>query len=931
MAENFGANFSIDIANLKAGLKAANRMIRESESEFKAAAAGMQDWTHSQEGLEKRIKMLNDKAGIQREKVEALKKEYQRLIDKGLDPTSREAQDLRIKINNETAALNKSEAEIKEQTEALENLGKEEREVGEEAEKATSGGLTSFGVALGNLAANIISDCINKLKELAAATVEAGMTFESSMSKVEAVSGANADEMEKLRDKAREMGETTKFTAGEAGDALNYMAMAGWKTEDMLNGIDGVMNLAAASGADLATTSDIVTDALTAFGEGAGEAGRLADIMAAASSNANTNVEMMGESFKYAAPVAGALGASMEDTATAIGLMANAGIKASSAGTALRTGFSNLVKPSKQAATYMERYNIEVKKNVDGSVDLGATMEDLRAKMDGVSETEQAAAASAIFGKNAMSGWLAIINASDEDFNKLTSAINNSEGAAAQMSATMLDNLSGDITLMKSAFEGFELTLYDSFQAPLREGVQTITKELLPAATDLAKGVSGAGEKFGKTLAKIISKLGKKISEAIKKGLPKLIKIITEIAPDLIKAVSGIAVELVKALIASVPDLVTAVLLIANDLIKAITEELPNIVNAIVEVVPDLVQALTDPEMFNQLMEGSIALMMAIVDAIPVIIQALIPQIPTIIDNIITIMMNNIPMMLDAAVQMYMALISAIPIMIEELIPALGQIWDSIYENLVVPVSEKLGEMWNGIKDGAATAWNGIKNVFKNAGEWYSINVIKPIKDKFGGVWKKLKTGAVDAWDGIKEAFGTVGTWFKDTFTEAWQNVKDVFSAGGEVFSGITEGITEAFKDVVNALIRGINIVISQPFDSINDMLQTLRDFSFAGKHPFEDLPWLDTPQIPELARGGIVNGRSFIAGEDGAEAIIPLERNTAGLRKIAQILADEMSSGKTGAGASYVFNQTNNSPKALSRYEIYRQTRNLVAAAKGV
>lgn len=931
MAENFGANFRIDISDLKAGLKTANRMIRESESEFRAAAAGMDDWTHSQEGLEKRIKMLNDKAGIQREKVEALKKEYQRLIDKGLDPTSREASDLRIKINNETAALNKSEAEIKEQTEALENLGKEEREVGEEAEKATSGGLTSFGVALGNLAANIISDCINKLKELAAATVEAGMTFESSMSKVEAVSGATADEMEKLRDKAREMGETTQFTAGEAGDALNYMAMAGWKTEDMLNGIDGVMNLAAASGADLATTSDIVTDALTAFGEGAGEAGRLADIMAAASSNANTNVEMMGESFKYAAPVAGALGASMEDTATAIGLMANAGIKASNAGTALRTGFSNLVKPSKQAATYMERYNIEIKKNADGSVDLGATMEDLRAKMDGISETEQAAAASAIFGKNAMSGWLAIINASDADFNKLTDAINNSEGAAAQMSATMLDNLSGDITLMKSAFEGFELTLYDSFQAPLREGVQTITKELLPAAADLAKGVSGAGEKFGKTLAKIISKLGKKISEAIKKGLPKLIKIITEIAPDLIKAVSGIAVELVKALIASVPDLVTAILLIANDLIKAITEELPNLVNAIVEVVPDLVQALTDPEMFNQLMEGSIALMMAIVDAIPVIIQALVPQIPTIVENITQILVENAPLMLEASVQLFMGMVDAIPVFIEELIPALGQIWDSIHDNLVVPASEKLAEMWDGVKKGASNAWKGMKNVFKNAGDWYGTNVGKPIKEKFSGVWKKLKTGAADAWEGIKEAFGSVSDWFKDTFSEAWQKVKDVFSTGGEVFTGIVDGISDAFKTVVNALIRGINAVVATPFNTINDMLQVLRDFSFAGKHPFEDLPWLDTPQIPELARGGIVDGRSFIAGEDGTEAIIPLERNTAGLKKIAQLLAAEMSNGKTSAGASYVFNQTNNSPKALSRYEIYRQTRNLVAMAKGV
>ena len=191
----------------------------------------------------------------------------------------------------------------------------------------------------------------------------------------------------------------------------------------MLSGIEGIMNLAAASGEDLATTSDIVTDALTAFGHTAEDSGRLADIMAAASSNANTNVSMMGETFKFAAPVAGALGISMEDTALAVGLMANAGIKATQAGTALRGGLTNLVKPSKQAADAMERYGIEIQKNDDGSVNLRATMEHLRSKFGELSETEQAAAAGAIFGKNAMSGWLAIINGSDEDFNKLADAI----------------------------------------------------------------------------------------------------------------------------------------------------------------------------------------------------------------------------------------------------------------------------------------------------------------------------------------------------------------------------------------------------------------------------------------------------------------------------------------------------------------------------
>ena len=189
-----------------------------------------------------------------------------------------------------------------------------------------------------------------------------------------------------------------------------------------------------------------MTDALTAFGKSAQDSGRLADIMAAASSNANTNVAMMGETFKYAAPVAGSLGASMEDTAVAVGLMANAGIKASQAGTALRTGLTNLAKPTKQMKSYMDKYGIALVENNDGSINLRETMVSLRKRMGDMSETEQAAAASAIFGKNAMAGWLAIINGSDEDFNKLTSAVDNSAGKAKSMAAIMQDNLGGQIT-----------------------------------------------------------------------------------------------------------------------------------------------------------------------------------------------------------------------------------------------------------------------------------------------------------------------------------------------------------------------------------------------------------------------------------------------------------------------------------------------------
>ena len=208
--------------------------------------------------------------------------------------------------------------------------------------------------ALADLVADGIRMAISALKDLATETIKAGMGFEQGMAQVQAISGATAEEMQLLSDKAKEMGAKTKFSASESAEAFNYMAMAGWETEDMLNGIEGIMNLAAASGADLATTSDIVTDALTAMGYSAGDAGKLADVMAAASSNANTNVDLMGKTFQYAAPIVGALGYSMEDTAVAIGLMANAGIKGDKAGTALRSVLTRLSAPPKECAEAME-------------------------------------------------------------------------------------------------------------------------------------------------------------------------------------------------------------------------------------------------------------------------------------------------------------------------------------------------------------------------------------------------------------------------------------------------------------------------------------------------------------------------------------------------------------------------------------------------
>lgn len=324
---------------------------------------------------------------------------------------------------------------------------------------------TGLGVAVGNA----ISKVVDKVGSIGTAAVKVGMNFEAEMSKVASISGATGDEFQKLIDKAKEMGSKTKFSATESAQAMEYMAMAGWKTQDMVDGLKGIMDLAAASGEDLATTSDIVTDALTAFGLSASDSTHFADVLAKASSNANTNVAMMGETFKYVAPVAGALGYSVEDCSVAIGLMANSGIKASQAGTSLRQMLSRLAKPTDEVQGAMDQLGVSLTDSAGNMKSLDTVMGDLRNGFKGLSKAEQAQLATSLAGQEAMSGLLAIVNASDGDFDKLKDSIYNCKDAAANMAAVAQDNLAGQITSLKSKAEGLGIAFYESIQEPLKE------------------------------------------------------------------------------------------------------------------------------------------------------------------------------------------------------------------------------------------------------------------------------------------------------------------------------------------------------------------------------------------------------------------------------------------------------------------------------
>lgn len=436
-----------------------------------------------------------------RQKLERLTAEHDKL-QREMSETAAPSEELRQKMAKNEKQIAATTAKIEAQEQRLQTLGSELSAAGvntanlsaenerlaktydkvkksqEEIAKVNTA-LEQNNTSIGNTKkqlAGVIGTAAALGAAIYAGPVKKSRELEAQMSTVKAISNATTEDMTRLTDMAKHMGATTKFTAVEAGKALEYMAMAGWKTDQMLGGLPGIMNLAAASGEDLGQVSDIVTDALTAFNMTADQSGRFADVLAQASSNANTNVSMMGATFQKVAPVAGTLGYSVEDMSLGIGLMANASVKAETAGTSLKTALANMAKPTKQMQAYMDKYGISLT-NADGSMKtFREVIDNLRSGLGGLSKTEKTAAATAIFGKESFAGMLAIVNASDADFKKVSDAVNNAAGAAERMAAIKLDNLEGDVTLLKSATDGLQTAIGDALLPTFRAGTQQLTK-----------------------------------------------------------------------------------------------------------------------------------------------------------------------------------------------------------------------------------------------------------------------------------------------------------------------------------------------------------------------------------------------------------------------------------------------------------------------
>ena len=639
---------------------------------------------------------------------------------------------------------------------------------------------------------------------LGTAAVKTISDFESAMSKVSAISGATGSDLDALNQKAQEMGIKTKFSATESAEAFTYMAMAGWKTEDMLQGIDGIMALAAADGLDLATTSDIVTDALTAFGLSADDSGHFADVLAAAASNANTNVSLLGESFRYAAPVAGALGYSAEDTAIALGLMANANIKGSQGGTALRSSLSRLIKPTDDAAALMEQYGLSMT-NADGSMkSLGEVMEMLRTKMGGLSEAEQAQAAVTLFGQEAMSGMLAVINASDSDYEKLTSAIYGADGAAQQMADTMLDNLSGQLTLLKSALEGLAIQFGEILMPYIKQFVQWLQNlvQKLQEMTPEQKEQIVKWAAFAAAIGPVLLAVGKLVT-----GIGNVISVFGKLKTA-IPAVKG-ALVAVKGAIAGISAPVVAVVAVIGTLVAAFAtlwktnEEFRNKITAIWNQIKGtfdkLCQGIVDRLNklgfdFENIGEVLKAIWKGFCDFLAPIFEGVFQNIANTFDTIVNVILG----ILDFFIAIFT-----------------GD-WEGA---------------WDAIKGIFESIWNGIVAWFQNIGNTL-LGILDVICGWFGttwdNTWNSIKQFFVDIWNSIVSFFTSIIDTIKTSVSNFVTTIINFFA---QLPTNIANFITNAWNSVVTWATNMVNKAREMGQNFLNAVVEFFTDLPYKIGH----------------------------------------------------------------------------------------------------
>lgn len=873
MAGGFGGAVKLTgESEYRAALKRITQNLREVSSEMKVVSSQYDDSDKSQEALTARSQALNKQLATQREKLRVLKDSYI-AMSKQYDENNAKHKTLvssyeteQRKLAKIESSLGESSSEYKSQAKVVANLSAEVsksssavnhngiemsklrqqmhnaeasindtenaiRGLGDAAEKAKSG-FTVMKGALANLVSNGIEKALDGVKRLGASVFQAGSDFESGMSKVGAISGATGEDLQKLRDKAKEMGSVTKFTASESAEAFQYMSMAGWKTSDMLDGISGVMNLAAASGEDLGEVSDIVTDALTAMGYAAGDAGHFADVLAAASSNSNTNVGMMGLTFQYVAPIAGAMKYNIEDLAVAIGIMANSGIKGEKAGTALRSVLTRLAAPPNDCANAMEELGISIT-NSDGTMrSLSDVIGILRDKFGGLSEAQQTQYAKDIAGQEAMSGLLALVNASPEDYQKLTDSINNCNGAAENMANTMNDNVSGQITLLKSKVEGIMIKVFDDASGSIRRAIDKISSSLdsidwdkvgeqvgnaLSKAVDIFKWIIDHGSQITSTLSgiavalvtfKTIATLGKIIDSF--KSLATAIKAAetAQLALNLAQAANpiGLIVGLIAGLVAAITvlwntneDFRNAVTGAWNDLKDAIG----NAVQSVKDFFTDLGNKISElPGKFKEWLDGVIEKVSQWASDMK---QKASDAGQQFVSNV-TDFVSNLPYNLGYALGSAIGNVASWAVDMKQKASDAGQQFVANVTNFFQELPGKISDFCTHAVENVTQWASDMKQKASDAGQKFVENVTQFVQDLPGKISNFLS-----------QTIDNLTSWASDMKQKGEEGAKRMFDAVVDGVKSLPDRIKSIGEDIVKGLWEGIKSKINWIKDKTKD------------------------------------------------------------------------------------------------------------------
>lgn len=840
-----------DTTGLDKALKSVNSSITHTQSALKDVNKLLKLDPSNTELLTQKQRLLKDAVTSTKEKLDALKQaqvQAKEQLENGTlgqdkyDALQREIveteQELR-RLQEQAATTNTALAKIDEIGGKLENVGNSISGVGKK--------MMPISTAVGGLGI---------------AAVKTAADFDSAMSQVAAVSGATGDDLQALRDKAREMGEKTKFSASEAAQAMNYMAMAGWKSKDMISGIDGIMNLAAASGEDLATTSDIVTDALTAFGLTAADSGHFADILAAASSNANTNVSMMGETFKYCAPIAGALGFSAEDTAEAIGLMANAGIKSSQAGTALRTIMNNLAGDVKISGQAIGDVTIATT-NADGSMrSLSDILADCRTAFGNLTESEKAQAAESLVGKNAMSGFLALMNVAPADIEKLSGAIDNCDGTAEKMAATMQDNLMGQLTILKSQLEELAISFGEMLMPAIRSIVTKI-QEFVDKLNGMDEGTREMVLKIGLLVAALgpflvvlgttISKVGTAMKGFVQlaNGFNKLkvaVQSGTGLFGKLGAAIGGISAPVV-AVVAVIGTLVAAFLHLWNTN-EGFREAIIGTWNTIKETVSTFCQGIVDrlnalgfnfkdiTEVLSAVWNGFCSLLAPVFEgafqAIATVLSTVLNVITGILDVFIGLFTGNWSQMWNGVKTIFSSVWEGI----KGVLSAAVTIIQGVVDVFLGWFGTSWSEVWTNIKTFFEGIWNGIVAFF--SGIWETItNVVQTgimligsilgaafdiITLPFRFIWENCKEIITNVWNAIKNTVSTVINAVAGVISTVMGTIKNVISTVWTAISTKISTVINGIKNTVSTVFNAIKSVASTVWNGIKSAISTVVD-----------------------------------------------------------------------------------------------------------